>query len=151
MKKTYLTFALFLSVLFVGFNAHAASTLFESAGWTQEQNAFAIYICKIRNCFLTNRLILTVATIALSILAIMIMFGKVNWTMALVTITGIAVVTGAYSIVESSGVIPSFVPNFGFDIDGAPAGGKYEFSTKDPCSLTMCFNIPEITTNIKIQ
>jgi type IV secretory pathway VirB2 component (pilin) len=150
MKTTYIKSLLFLvlTMLFAS-SAHASvvGNIVESGGQTQEQIAFATYICKIRTCFLTNRLILTVATIALSILAIMIMFGKVNWTAALVTIVGIVIVTSAYAILDSSGIIPNAVPSFGFTWDNNH-GTPIRLTTEDPCAAIGCFNAIAIGRNI---
>lgn len=84
---------------------------------------FASYICKIRMCFLTNRLIYTVCGIAISILAVMVMFGKANWNMVLITVIGVFVCTGAYKISSEVNLYPNLV------------NGGSPIADEDPCVL----------------
>jgi type IV secretory pathway VirB2 component (pilin) len=119
----------------------------ESVGYSAEQIAFAQYICKIRSCFLTNRLLLTICTIAVSILAIMVIFGKANWNMVLVTLIGTLVVTGAYGILSSIGILGVGI-DLGFTIPTANSSAGITISTTDPCVAVGCFNLLEIGKNI---
>ncbi len=97
-KKQSLSFSWQLCIAFV--LAAAALTLPDLAAAQQTNTPFGAMFCTVKNWFLGNTG-KGLATIAITVIGIGALLGKVSWGMALIVGTGVAIIFGAANIVDA--------------------------------------------------
>jgi type IV secretory pathway VirB2 component (pilin) len=95
-----------LVFLLVASNAHADGWFDWSAGQNTSAPMFGTITCKAYNCFLGSNAAIAFSSLAIFVVGMMALLGKVNWNMAVMVTLGMVLLSGSAMIVEKMNANP---------------------------------------------